>query len=194
MSNYSVLGKFIFASVRNTKNKINVGSLYFEKGRIRLVHEDGPCIELNNSTRLQLVINCTSDIESGYYSAEELAAKFKMGTYDCININKDTLKLVETLKITVEEKKVQDEVDSNKCLLEIESEKDNVFWVHVSRGYPYVNDKLKKDNYEIIFNIVQKFEEWRKSTIDGQNETIQEICKLYKIFTQLESLHNFKHL
>ena len=51
---YADLGVYLFASVQNGM----VGSLYYENGRIRLVHKYGPCIEMHDKqNRLQFIIN-----------------------------------------------------------------------------------------------------------------------------------------
>ena len=48
MASYKDLGIPLFVTVsKDTSGKDKIGSVYFEHGRIRLVHPHGPCIELH---------------------------------------------------------------------------------------------------------------------------------------------------
>lgn len=48
MATYKDLGNPLFVTVsKDTSGKDKIGSVYFEHGRIRLVHSHGPCIELH---------------------------------------------------------------------------------------------------------------------------------------------------
>ena len=44
----SELGKYLFCSCKRIADKNVIGSLHFEKGRIRLIHEEGPEFKFHN--------------------------------------------------------------------------------------------------------------------------------------------------
>lgn len=180
------LGNFKFASARYKNGTICVGSLYFENGRIRLAHIDGPTVELFEADRLQLIIPDDMKIDSNYYKYEDLKIILhNSGENDYTTINNpERLQYwSETLEIGLISKQIPNNLTRGRCLLEIEEiNHKSDYWVHVSRGVPYITLDLQNVCYKEIFNAVTTI---NRSAIETSNKKIQDIAMAYKIFTSL---------
>lgn len=175
---FSDLGDFKFASASLKNGKICIGSLYFENGRIRLVHKKGPCVELFSSSRLQLMADIPN-IKSQYYTFDELEIILKNGKYDFVSAEK-TQDIALPFNISLNKKEIPSVFVANQRLIEIEKKKDNCYWVHKSRGIPYLTQELK-NNYEELFLAV---EECKNKDIEIANNTIKDVAAKYNIITK----------
>lgn len=185
---FSDLGNFKFASGRYKNSTICTGSLYFENGRIRLAHCEGPCVELFEGERLQLIVPDNMNIDSAYYKSEVLIRAFDaQKEYKAINNQFGLQNWGLNLGINLSFQQIPTYLTKDSCLLEIEKidpKKNNGddYWVHVSRGVPYITTKLQNICYKEIFNAALMLE---KSDVEISNKKIQDIAMSYGIFTSL---------
>lgn len=137
MAAFTDLGNYQFVTIDDNQK---VGSVYFEHGRIRLVHPAGPCIELHKDLEASMMKAAKRPVDERF----EVERYIKVAGDSVIL---DDIKSVLKNKSVLFEQFVSISNDGNTLLL----------GNHISRGYPYNSRKVLSklvDNLETIFNLI----------------------------------------
>lgn len=192
---YSDLGRYLFVSMDEDRK---VGSIYYENGRMRLVHGNGPTVDRHNKDDVAYFVIpnyyyphfngnptiysiCPDIISNGGYLLNVTSRKIKTEVKSVIGFNSNGIISLQQVKNTM-------------CLYEVylQLKNNNILTFngdHLSRGYPVninINDNLRvyKDMFYYAYN---------KHSIDTGNDAIYGCFYGYWWYKNLQppfNIHN----
>lgn len=175
---YSDLGAYRFVSMGANRK---VGSIYYENGRMRLVHDEGPMIEEYSRTEhiARFVVPNGIKIEYDYIYRHSIATVFNI----LIQINNFIRLLVdqtgeELLRVLREQASYATHAVNllgnyglnYGYLFEVYFHEELGFWVengiHSSRGYPIIMNIEQNDRvFSDIYNYIRDYHETRRGNV-----------------------------
>ncbi len=157
MAAFTDLGNYQFVTIDDNQK---VGSVYFEHGRIRLVHPAGPCIELHKDLETPMMTAAKRPVDE----------KFEVRRYIMLagdSVVMDDIKSVLKNKSLLLEQFISISTDGDSLLL----------GDHISRGYPYNSRKVLSrlvDSLETMFNLIdgKNYQKKQKIFEDGYRQLL----------------------